>query len=168
MLQDDPKLTNKPVFYDHRGAFIPLLFDSSKWIQSNISINKKKFTLRGLHFQTEPYSQAKLIKLIQGNIIDFIVDLRKNTKNYLKLYIFNMVSGDELYVPKNFAHGFLTKEDDTIVQYLVDNSYNPKSERSIVWTNFPELLNNFISIPEFSLEKIIINEKDLISTINEI
>jgi len=163
MLEDEPKLINKPVFYDHRGTFAPLLFDSHRWIQSNISINNKKFTLRGLHYQENPYSQSKLIKIIQGNILDFIVDLRTDSKNYLKLYIFDMIVGDELYVPKNFAHGFLTKEAQTVVQYLVDSSYNPISERCFVWTEFPELLNHFNSIPEFSLEKIIINEKDLIS-----
>jgi len=74
-----------------------------------------------------------------------------------------MVVGDELYIPKNFAHGFLTKEDQTIVHYLVDNSYKPTSERSFVWTEYLELLNHFNSIPDFSLERIIINEKDLIS-----
>ena len=80
-----------------------------------------------------------------------------------------MKVGDELYVPKNFAHGFITTENNTIVQYLVDNIYNPNAEGSIVWTEFTELINEFNLIPEFSIEKIIINNKDLITNkLNEV
>lgn len=168
---ENPVLINKEIFYDHRGAFAPLSLNdfSNKWIQSNISINNRKFTLRGLHFQINPYAQSKLVKLIQGGIIDFVVDLRKNTENYFKLHIFKMKVGDELYVPKNFAHGFITTEHDTIVQYLVDNIYNPKAEGSIVWTDFSKLIDEFNLMPEFSIEKITINTKDLITNkLNEI
>jgi dTDP-4-dehydrorhamnose 3,5-epimerase len=159
-----PKLTKGNAFYDSRGVFVPLSLTSHlTWLQSNISVNPKKYTLRGLHFQLPPCAQSKLIKVIDGAVIDFVVDLRKNTKDYLKLHIFDLEPGDELYVPRDFAHGFLTTKDNTIVQYLVDNVYSPKSEGSIVWTKFLPLMQKFNTLPDFNVHDIIINEKDLVT-----
>ena len=71
-----PKFTNNKAFYDHRGTFVPLSLSSHlTWLQSNTSVNLKPFTLRGLHFQLTPYEQSKLIKIINGSIIDFITNL---------------------------------------------------------------------------------------------
>jgi dTDP-4-dehydrorhamnose 3,5-epimerase len=156
------KLTSKNVFCDERGIFAPLSFESFSWVQSNISINPNVFTLRGLHFQKPPFAQSKLIKVISGSIIDFVSDIDPNSSNFLKINIFKMGSGDELFVPNNYAHGFLTLKKDTIVQYLVDNSYDLKSEGVIPWTRFPELLEKFQLLKDFSIDKIIIKERDLV------
>lgn len=160
----EPQHTKGKAFYDHRGVFVPLSLTSHlTWFQSNISVNPKRLTLRGLHFQKSPFEQSKLIKLIDGGIIDFIVDIRKTSSNYMKLYTFDMEPGDELYVPKGFAHGFITTKDNTIIQYLVDNVYSPESEGSIVWTEFLPLMQKFNTIPNFNIHDIIINDKDLVT-----
>ena len=160
----EPQLTKGKAFYDHRGVFVPLSLTSHlTWHQSNISVNPKRLTLRGLHFQLPPYAQAKLIKVIDGGIIDFVVDIRKKSPNYMKLHIFEMEPGDELYVPREFAHGFITTKDNTIVQYLVDNVYRPESEGSIVWTKFLSLMQKFNTIEDFNVHDITINDKDLVT-----
>ena len=84
------------VFLDQRGSFSPL--DLSKldknWVQSNISVNPRKYTLRGLHFQKNEHAQAKLIKVIKGWIIDFVVDLRTVSEDYNKVFFFDMKEGN--------------------------------------------------------------------------
>ena len=152
-------------FRDNRGVFCPL--DLSKldknWVQSNISVNPKKFTLRGLHFQKNEYAQAKLIKVISGRILDFVVDLRTVSEDYNKVFFFDMKEGDEIYVPRYFAHGFITIQENTIVQYLVDNDYSPENEGVKVWTNYPEIHKEIKNINSFFHEElVIIADKDLI------
>jgi len=151
------------IFFDDRGSFSPLSLNllDKVWVQSNVSVNPKKWTLRGLHFQKGWYSQAKLIKVIKGEILDFVVDLRGDTPS--KVEFFQMPEGDEIIVPKGYAHGFITLEDNTVVQYLVDNEYNPSSEGNIVWTNFESILDKIKEVsPEFDDSKVIISKKDLI------
>ena len=126
---------------DNRGSFTPLsleLFDN-KWIQSNVSVNDKKNTFRGLHFQKGEFAQAKLLKVIYGEIIDYIVDLREDSEDYMKLQEFKLTRNNALLVPRGFAHGFITTEKNTIVQYLVDNVYNKESEGTLFWNEVPEL-----------------------------
>jgi dTDP-4-dehydrorhamnose 3,5-epimerase len=164
------ELFKKEIFFDERGTFAPLSLvtycsltgQNGSWYQSNISINPNIFTLRGLHFQKYPYQQAKLVKVINGGIIDFVVDIDSESPSFLKIKMFEMNPGDELYVPKNYAHGFLTLKENTVVQYLVDNSYDSKSEGVIPWTHFPELLEKFKLLKDFSIDKIIIKERDLV------
>ena len=164
------ELFKKEVFFDKRGVFAPLSLitycaltgENSCWYQSNTSVNPNLFTLRGLHFQKHPYAQSKLVKVINGSIIDFVVDIDPASPSFLKINIFDMNTGDELYVPKNYAHGFLTTQKNTIVQYLVDNSYHPESEGVIPWKTFPELLKKFESLENFSIDKILIKDRDLI------
>jgi dTDP-4-dehydrorhamnose 3,5-epimerase len=161
---DKPVFTNNKAFYDERGVFVPLSLTSHlTWLQSNISVNLKSFTLRGLHFQHKPYEQSKLIKVINGSIIDFITDLDPKSKTFLKIKMFTMKPGDELYVPQNYAHGFLTLEENTIVQYLVNNIYSPDSEGVIPWTEFTELAQEFQKIKNFSIKNIVIKDRDLIT-----
>ena len=159
------KISNK-VFVDHRGTFAPLSLTSldKQWIQSNISFNPKVNTFRGLHFQLGEFAQAKLVKVIHGMIIDFVVDIRPESPDYMNVYEFLVSPGEEVYVPRGFAHGFLTIEDNTVVQYLVDNVYNPESEGSIYWMEVPEVAKTIINRVGDSLtEKIIISDKDLIT-----
>jgi dTDP-4-dehydrorhamnose 3,5-epimerase len=153
------------VFRDKRGTFSPL--DLTKldknWIQSNISTNPRKYTLRGLHFQKNEYAQAKLIKVISGKILDFVIDLRMVSDNYNRVFFFEMNEGDEVYVPRYFAHGFITLEENTIVQYLVDNDYSPENEGVKVWTDYPEIKDEIREVdPEFKEELILIHDKDLV------
>jgi len=153
------------VFRDKRGTFSPL--DLAKldknWVQSNISTNPQKFTLRGLHFQKNEYAQAKLIKVISGKILDFVVDLRMVSRDYSNVFFFEMNEGDEVYVPRYFAHGFITLKEDTIVQYLVDNDYAPEYEGVTVWTNYPEIREKIKKMDlSFSDDMITVAEKDLV------
>ncbi len=162
---EQPRIINNRIFYDERGSFSPLsLFELDKeWKQSNISVNPKKFTLRGLHYQSGETAQAKLIKVINGRILDFVVDLRGDFRTYNNCQFFEMKSGDELIVPRGFAHGFITLEHNTVVQYLVDNDYSPSTEGSLVWSTFPEIEREILRLDStFDESNIIISEKDLI------
>ena len=95
-----PELIKNNVFVDNRGTFAPLSLKTlnQKWIQSNISINPNKYTLRGLHYQYGKSAQAKLLKVIDGKILDFIIDLRPYSPEYNKISFFILEPGDELYV----------------------------------------------------------------------
>jgi dTDP-4-dehydrorhamnose 3,5-epimerase len=160
-----PELIKNNVFVDNRGTFAPLSLKTlnQKWIQSNISINPNKYTLRGLHYQYGKSAQAKLLKVIDGKILDFIIDLRPYSEEYNKISFFLLEPGDELYVPFDFAHGFITLKDNTIVQYLVDNKYDKESERCILWSTLPEIEEQIIQYDsEFNKNMVIISEKDLI------
>ena len=134
-------LFDSGTFLDNRGSFTPLslnLFDE-KWVQSNISVNDKRNTFRGLHFQKGEFAQAKLLKVIYGEIIDYVVDMREDSEDYMKLQEFKLTRNNALLVPRGFAHGFITTEDNTVVQYLVDNVYNKESEGTLFWSEVPEL-----------------------------
>ena len=161
-----PSLIENRVFDDNRGVFapLPLKYDNSdnlelkkNWIQSNVSFNPNQYTLRGLHFQMGDKAQSKLIKVITGGIIDFIIDIRSESSYYMKLYVYNIKPNGELFVPKGFAHGFITTEPNTVVQYLVDNDYSPESEGSIYWKEVDELR---VLIGEYESD-MTISEKDL-------
>lgn len=127
------------VFYDNRGWFmesyskIKLPQLGVKFVQDNHSFSLEKGTLRGIHFQKEPYAQAKLVRCIAGEIIDYAVDLRKDSPTYkdwtgVKLSAKNKKM---LFIPKGFGHGFLTLDNNTEVLYKVDNYYDHECERSI-------------------------------------
>jgi dTDP-4-dehydrorhamnose 3,5-epimerase len=151
------------IFLDNRGSFSPLSLKvlEKDWVQSNVSVNPKKWTLRGLHFQRGSSSQAKLIKVIHGKILDFVLDMRIGGSEDLQF--FEMGPGDEVFVPREYAHGFITLEENTVVQYLVDNDYDPKSEGSLVWSSFPEIKNRVSNIDiTFEEDLIVISDKDLI------
>lgn len=154
------------VFRDKRGTFSPLELAKldKNWVQSNISVNPRKYTLRGLHFQKNEYAQAKLIKVISGKILDFVIDMRPVSDDYNRVFFFEMNEGDEVYVPRYFAHGFITLEENSVVQYLVDNDYSPENEGVKVWTDYPEIKNEIKKIdPFFGEELIVVADKDLIN-----
>jgi len=151
------------IFLDNRGSFSPLSLKTldKDWVQSNVSVNPNKWTLRGLHFQKGAYSQAKLIKVIHGRILDFVLDMGVDGNEDLQF--FEMSHGDEIYVPRDYAHGFITLEENTIVQYLVDNDYHPQSEGSLVWSSFPEITKKMLKIDRsFDGGLIVISDKDLV------
>jgi dTDP-4-dehydrorhamnose 3,5-epimerase len=119
-----------PTFFDNRGSYTPvgLRAMDMEWTQCSISVNKNAYTFRGLHYQTNP-PQRKYIKVIQGEIVDFAVDLNTGEVDHE-----HVTSGYAVYIPEDKAHGFLTLVPDTIVVYLVHGEYNPESEHSLVWS----------------------------------
>lgn len=122
-------------FSDDRGSFTPMPIDTldMKWDQCSIALNKKRYTFRGLHYQTNP-PQAKYVKVIQGSIVDFSVDIETMQGESAILTM-----NEAVFIPAGRAHGYLTLEPNTIVAYLVQGEYNPESEHSIVWTHSPEV-----------------------------
>ena len=106
---------------------------NSKLVQCNISFNKKKGTLRGMHFQKKPYEEDKLVRCTRGKIFDVIVDLRRESKTF-KMWIGIELSCDNnkmVYVPKGLAHGYLSLEDNTEVFYQVSQYYHKDFEDGI-------------------------------------
>jgi len=110
---------------------------NSKLVQCSISFNKKKGTLRGMHYQLAPYQEAKLVRCTRGKIYDVIIDLKPESKTFKEW--FGVELGEEhykmLYVPEGFAHGFQTLEDNTQVFYQISNYYNPDMARGILWND---------------------------------
>ena len=105
---------------------------NDRWVQSNLCLNKKKGTLRGLHFQTKPFQEDKLVRCIKGSIIDYVLDLRKKSKTFMKLIKINLNDKNliSLYVSRGCAHGYITLEKDTILSYFVTNYYSKTHERT--------------------------------------
>ncbi len=133
------------VYKDNRGCFYES-FNKLKleeklgyqinFVQDNCSVSKKG-VLRGLHFQEGSFSQAKLIKVINGKVVDIVVDLRKKSPTFGQ-HIKVELSGEDskmLFVPKGMAHGFLTLTDDVFFSYKCDNYYNKESERGIIFND---------------------------------
>ena len=128
---------------DHRGFFARSWCQNefkdhglrSVWSQANVSYNKKMGTLRGMHYQLSPYEETKLVRCTRGGIYDVIIDLRPASPTYTQWIGVELTaeSYKMLYVPENFAHGFITLEDDTEVTYQVSQFYTPGSERGIRW-----------------------------------
>lgn len=105
-------------------------------VQCNISYNRKKGTLRGMHYQAAPHGEAKLVRCTAGAIYDVIIDLRPVSATYGKWLGIELSArglGNMLYVPEGFAHGFLTLEDDSEVFYQMSQFYEPGSTRGVRW-----------------------------------
>jgi dTDP-4-dehydrorhamnose 3,5-epimerase len=136
-------LIEPTVFEDERGFFFESFNEASfkkslnldiKFIQDNHS-KSSKGVLRGLHFQTDPFAQAKLVRVVHGEIFDVAVDLRKNSKNFGK-WVGEIISDKnkrQLWIPEGFAHGFITLSDSADVIYKTNNYYNKDSEQCLVW-----------------------------------
>ena len=122
------------------------------FVQDNFSHTIKRGTIRGLHYQEEPYGQTKLFRCVRGVVYDVVVDLRKDSSTYLQWAGFKL-SDDQfewLYVPKGFAHGFQALCDNCDVQYKVDAAYQPKAERCIRWNDSQLNINWPISAANLS------------------
>ena len=164
------------VFGDERGYFSPFFIQKEMdkeeikfygVVQCNRS-KSAKGVVRGLHFQKNPKCQTKLVEVIQGSAIDVVVDIREGSPTYgkhiavlLKPYDANdKESGRQLYVPRGFAHGFISLEDNTIFQYLIDNDYAPDYEGGIYWNDSELGIDWDGMFKKYGIDKPITSEKD--------
>jgi dTDP-4-dehydrorhamnose 3,5-epimerase len=158
---DNVYLIEEPAFEDERGYFMEtwnemgysnkkLLNDipslkaiqndnslfSTLFVQDNLSVSKRG-VFRGLHYQVGDFSQAKLVRVLKGSVIDFIVDLREKSQTYGKFEYFELNDKNKLslFVPPYFAHGFLSLENDTIFTYKCGNYYHKDSEGSVNYSD---------------------------------
>ncbi|WP_440658039.1 dTDP-4-dehydrorhamnose 3,5-epimerase [Ensifer adhaerens] len=130
-------------FGDDRGWFSEVynekVFSSygieDRFVQDNHSLSVPVGTLRGLHFQTPPFEQSKLVRCIRGRIFDVAVDIRRASPTFGRWVgaELSAENGNQLYVPVGFAHGFVTLEPSTEVTYKVSNLYSPESDGGIFW-----------------------------------
>lgn len=106
-------------------------------VQANMSFSKHKGTLRGLHYQKSPFQEGKYLRCIRGKIFDVIVDLRKDSPTFLKWFGVELSAENRkmIYAPENFAHGFVTLEDNSEVHYLVTKPYHGQAEKGIRWND---------------------------------
>jgi dTDP-4-dehydrorhamnose 3,5-epimerase len=159
----DGLLIFKPkVFGDKRGLFLETynkqLFASLglnvEFVQDNQSVSHKG-VVRGMHFQSPPFAQGKLVRVVYGAVWDVAVDIRKTSSTYGKYFAVKLDAENNAFfwIPEGFAHGFVALEDNTIFQYKVSNYYNRDAEMSIRW-NDPTL-----NIP-WETEQPTVSEKD--------
>lgn len=118
---------------DWQGAGLPEL----QWVQDNEARSERPGTLRGLHFQKPPYAQAKIIRVVQGDIFDVAVDIRRGSPSYGKHIGVRLsaAAGEQLLVPAGFAHGYQTLTADSLVSYKCDNVYAPDAEGGLLWSD---------------------------------
>ena len=132
------------VFGDSRGYFLESynqkkfeeFIGNISFVQDNES-KSSKGVLRGLHFQKPPFAQAKLVRCIEGKVLDIAVDIRKDSKTY-RQHVAVELSGEnkrQLFVPRGFAHGFLVLSDTAVFAYKVDNTYAPEFDAGIRWND---------------------------------
>lgn len=133
------------IYFDERGSFMESynkrVFEESiglqvQFVQDNQSISKRG-ALRGLHFQKGKYAQAKLVRVTQGNILDVIVDIRKDSKTFgehLKIEL-NATANEMLFIPKGIAHGFVTLSEEATFLYKCDQYYNKDFEGGIIYND---------------------------------
>ena len=151
------------IFKDSRGAFFESwnakkfkqLGINEDFVQDNQSVSSKG-VLRGLHFQNPPYAQAKLVRVIKGSVLDVAVDLRKNSPTYGKhvSVILSEQNNKSFFIPKGFAHGFLSLEDNTVFNYKCSDYYNKESEGSLLWNDEDLKI-------DWQIDNPLVSEKDL-------
>lgn len=163
----DCVLLKPSVFRDNRGTFYESynkkrFADTTgldvEFVQDNQSTSRRG-VLRGFHFQTGAYAQAKLVRAVFGEVLDVVVDLRPDSPTYKMNYkvVLSHENNFQLFVPKGFAHGFLTLSEASVFAYKCDEYYNREAESGIIW-NDPTLAVAW----DFPTNEIILSEKDAI------
>ena len=142
---DSVLLIQPQVFTDNRGFFFEsyqkekllVIGIKENFIQDNQSFSKDSDTVRGMHFQSPPHAQTKLIRVIRGSILNVVIDIRKGSPTFKKHKTFELSSENKLllYLPVGFANGFKTLEDDCEIQYKVDKYYAPESDNSFAYND---------------------------------
>lgn len=158
------KIIEPDIHRDGRGYFVETYNDAryraagitATFVQDNESCSMKG-VVRGLHWQTAPHAQAKLVRVIRGSVWDVAVDIRKESPTYGRSVsaVLSAENGRQFFIPRGFAHGFIVLEDDTLFSYKCDNLYCPASERGMRFDD-PAL---GISWPQLGLP-IVLSEKD--------
>lgn len=155
-------------FGDARGYYSPF-FIQEKNVKEEITMKNiaqgarsfsQKGVVRGLHFQDDPYCQSKLVECLSGAVLDVVVDLRKDSPTYKKWTSVELTpeNGRQLFVPRGFAHGFVSLKDNTLFQYLVDGDYKPDHENGILW-NDPEIGIDW-QFDKYGITEPLLSEKD--------
>ena len=158
------KIIEPRIFPDDRGYFYESYNEKkyreaeidASFVQDNQSFSAKG-TLRGLHGEANPFAQGKLVRVLQGRVLDVAVDIRKNSPTFGQ-YVTIELSGEnhkQFWVPPGFLHGFVTLEDDTIFTYKVTNYYDKTSEIGVVW-NDPTLNIDW----QTDISKLLLSPKD--------
>jgi dTDP-4-dehydrorhamnose 3,5-epimerase len=142
---DGAYLVSPELISDERGSFARTYCKNEfedkglcpKFVQCNISYNKQSSTLRGMHYQTSPYPEAKLVRCTKGSLYDVIIDLRKESSTLTKWFGVHLSAENRLalYVPEGFAHGFLTLVDDTEVLYQMSEFFHPECSSGVRWND---------------------------------
>ncbi len=155
----EPKL-----FVDERGYFFESFnqkaFSSAVGNITFVQDNESKSSygvLRGLHFQLPPFAQSKLVRVIEGSVLDIAVDIRKNSPTYGQ-YVSVELTGEshrQLFIPKGFAHGFVVLSQQAVFQYKCDEFYHPEAEGAIAW-NDPDLAIDW----QIPVQDMILSERD--------
>lgn len=140
-MANEPQLLKPKIYQDNRGYFVETwnkrrLFEEGincDFVQDNLSMSKRKGTIRGLHYQAPPYAQAKLVRCNRGAIFDIVVDIRRNSPNFARWrsYVLSQENGYQLFVPEGFLHGFMTLEVETEVFYKCSSYYECAAEGSV-------------------------------------
>ena len=162
------RLFEPRIFHEDRGFFFEsyneekysaLIGAEVHFVQDNISTSKKG-VLRGLHFQTPPFAQGKLVSVIKGKVLDVAVDIRKGSPTYGKYQVIELSAENKLqfWIPAGFAHGFVSLEEDTIFSYKCSNYYSPAHERTLLWNDID------LGI-EWGINDPIVSEKDKIGEV---
>ena len=148
---------------DHRGFFSETYNQSKmgplqdiQFVQDNQSLSKEQYVFRGLHFQSPPFEQSKLIRVLQGSILDCILDLRPISPSYQKHLTITLSKDNhqQVFIPKGCAHGFLTLEANTEILYKVDQYYSPEHDQGIniddpsLAFGFPVDISQFVRNPK--------------------
>jgi dTDP-4-dehydrorhamnose 3,5-epimerase len=141
----------------HRKKFAEITGIEGEFVQDNQSVSKFG-VLRGIHFQTGQFAQAKLVRVIHGKVLDVVVDLRPGSDTFQKTYkvVLDDQNLHQLYIPKGFGHGFLTLSKTSVFAYKCDKYYTPGAESGIIY-NDPDLNIQW----DFPEEKMIISDKDM-------
>ena len=153
------------VFRDHRGVFLESYRKNKfkegtgldiDFVQDNQSVSTRG-VLRGLHFQDGEHAQAKLVRVIYGEVLDVVVDLRPNSPTFKSSFsiLLNDMNHNQLFIPQGFAHGFLTLSEVSVFSYKCDRYYSPGAESGIIY-NDPDLAIDW-GLPH---DKFILSEKD--------
>jgi dTDP-4-dehydrorhamnose 3,5-epimerase len=150
------------IFQDERGLFFEsfqqekfneLIGEQITFVQDNESVSKKG-VLRGLHYQNPPFAQGKLVRVINGSVLDVAVDIRKDSSTYGQ-HVAILLSSEnkrQLWIPVGFAHGFVALEDDTVFQYKCTNFYHNASEKALLWNDAALGINWNIEHPLLSVK----------------
>jgi dTDP-4-dehydrorhamnose 3,5-epimerase len=159
----EPKVwkDNRGYFYESFSAkFFSDAGIDADFVQDNQSFSQRG-TLRGLHAQKAPFAQGKLVRVIQGSVLDVAVDARKNSSTYGQHFAIELSADNhkQLWVPPGFLHGFLTLEDDTIFTYKVTSYYDKASEVGVIW-NDSDLNINWSK--DITKQDLLLSDKDLV------